>query len=336
MKRNYTGAPIDGKKALLLCILQILLDESDEAHPLTSGMIMDSLRENYGLQANRNTVGRSLQMLQMLGYEISLYEDNRKGAYIEERNFEDMELRWLIDGVLNSKYMTEDYAARLIAKLKKQANRHFRSPTDHITALRALPHQTSPLFSLNMEMLDEALENGWRVSFRYNRMDADRKLYPLKEKHQVLPVAMFCTNSQYYLVARDCAKEIITHFRVDRITEMQQDTVAQPGDAALLKKLHFDPVKYAVEHPHMYGGEVERVVLRMPRWLAGAVQDAFGSAAEMKALDEETMEVRVRAAAEGMRYFALQYGLHCEVMEPRKLREQVKDDIQKMMERYGG
>lgn len=335
MKRHYTGAPIDGKKALLLCILQILLDQSDENHPLTSGMIIDALRDEYGLQANRNTIGRSLQMLQMLGYEISLYEDNHRGAYIEERAFEDMELRWLIDGVLNSKYMTENYAARLIDKLKRQANHHFRSSMDHVTALRDLPHQNSPVFSLNMELLDEALENSRRVCFCYNRMDADSQLHPLEKRYCVLPVGMFCVSSKYYLVAREPDKEMLLHFRVDRITDIASEDAVHPEDVNTLKRQPFDPVRYAMEHPHMYGGEVERVVMRMPRWLAGAVLDAFGKAAEMRPLDDTMMEVRVRAAVEGMRFFALQYGVHCEVMEPKKLRNQVKDDLKTMMERYG-
>ena len=85
----------------------------------------------------------------------------------------------------------------------------------------------------------------------------------------------------------------------------------------------------------MFGGEPRTVVLKMSRSCAGDVLDAFGSRASMTPIDADLMKVRVIAALEGMRFFALQFGNHCEVVSPRALREQVMEDIKKMAERYG-
>ena len=335
-KIEYTGAKLDGKKALPLCILQILTEHSDRDHPMTSGDIIRRLSEAYGIEANRNTISRNIAVLRDLGFEISTYDENHKGAYLETREFDDMEIRWLIDGVLNSKYLPEKYANDLIAKLKALSSRHFKSGMDHISALREWPHQKNRAFSSNMAALDEAIEHRLRVRFTYNQMNCYLKLIPLNNKSfEVLPIRMFCTNSQYYLIANDFKHRGLTHFRLDRITELVTLKEAQENDCALYKKLDVDAVRYVREHPHMYGGDAVTVTLKMPRTLAGAVYDSFGDTVSMTALDETSMRVRVKAAAEGLRFFVLQYGPNCEVLEPASLREQIKKDIISMMERYG-
>ncbi|MEG2217766.1 MAG: WYL domain-containing protein [Clostridia bacterium] len=332
---SYSGAKLDGKKALLLCVLQALMDDSDEAHPMTSADIIKKLEQNYGLKTNRNTVSRNIAVLRDLGFEISTYEENHRGAYIESRQFEPMEIRWLIDGVLNSKYLTEQYAQNLIAKIKSLGNRYFKSGMDHVSALREWPHQQNQAFSLNMELVDEAIENGWRIRFSYNRMDCDGKLHPMGDEHEVLPLRMFSVNAQYYLVAYDFGAEKLMHFRLDRMTKLKQPTAADEWDTKIKDSLDVDAVRYAKEHPHMYGGSPVQVTLKMPRWLAGAVYDAFGAGANMSPIDDESMRVQVRAAAEGMRFFVLQYGPNCEVLSPPELRENIKRDIKSMMEMYG-
>ncbi len=332
---QYTGGKPDGKKALLLCVLQVLSDYSDENHPMTIAAIKKKLKTDYDMEANRNTISRNISLLRDLNFDISTYDENHGGAYLCTRVFDDMELQWLIDDVLNSKYLTEKDAGDLIKKLKKLSNKHFKSHPGHINALREWPHQKNKTFSFNMDRLEEALENTWRVRFIYNCMDCDGELHPLgEEAYEVLPLQMFCTNSQYYLIAYHYRRKAPWHFRLDRMTNfdlLEQDI---EGDKAIKKEHSFNPVLYARQHPHMYAGTPEHVVFRMPRRLAGAVYDSFGEAADMRAVDEEYMQVRVHVATEGMRYFALQYGPNCEVLEPLSLRAQIQEDIQKMAEMY--
>ena len=93
---RYTGGGIGGRSALPLCILQVLKDYSDEEHPLNSGAIIQKLEADYGLSAARNAVGRNLSLLCELGWDISTYEENGRGAYLRTRELSDIELRILI------------------------------------------------------------------------------------------------------------------------------------------------------------------------------------------------------------------------------------------------
>lgn len=332
---HYTGSGGGDKKALSLCILQILADESDPSYPLNSALLRRKLKESYGIEANRNTISRNIQLLCNLGFDISTYEENHQGVYLRTRMFEDMEIRWLIDGVLNSKYMTDKYASDLITKLKRLSNRSFKSRRDHVEALREQPHQRNPLISVNMEQLDEAIETARRVQFFYNTMDCDGKLHNVGgHAFIVLPLQMFCTNFQYYLVGYDFGEKSMWHFRVDRMTNVKLSESTANEDSRLKK--NFEPAHYVSQHPHMYAGAPETIIMKMPRSLAGAVYDSFGSAAQMQTIDEISMQVQVRAAPEGMRFFALQYGPNCEVIQPKSLRMQIINDIKSMMERYDG
>jgi predicted DNA-binding transcriptional regulator YafY len=92
--------------------------------------------------------------------------------------------------------------------------------------------------------------------------------------------------------------------------------------------------QYAAEHNFMYGGKSEQIVLKMNKRFVGDVIDTFGYDVTIKDLDDDFMEVRLKAAIEGVRFFALQYGPNCEVMEPKELREMVKADIMEMAKRY--
>lgn len=92
--------------------------------------------------------------------------------------------------------------------------------------------------------------------------------------------------------------------------------------------------QYIAEHNLMFGGKTEQIVLKMNKQFAGVVVDTFGYDVKISDLDDDYMEVRLKAAIEGVRFFALQYGPNCEVLEPEKLRELVRADITDMARKY--
>ena len=91
---------LEPKKLALLRILEILKKHSDYKHPLTQEEIANLLERDYGILIERKAISRNLSLLKEAGYDI---ESGRNGCYLNEREFEDSELRMLIDGVLCSK-----------------------------------------------------------------------------------------------------------------------------------------------------------------------------------------------------------------------------------------
>lgn len=91
------------KKLALIRIWQILKEYSDCDHPLTQDDIARHLESDYGVVIERKAISRNISLLKEAGAEI---ESVRAGSYLERRDFEDSELKLLIDGVLCSKYIT--------------------------------------------------------------------------------------------------------------------------------------------------------------------------------------------------------------------------------------
>ena len=100
---------IGSKKMLNIMILKILEKYSDERRPLTQKKILELLNLEYGMKCDRRSVKANLMSLKEMGYDINL----KHGIYIR-RDFEESELRMLIDSVLFSKNISFKRNATLV------------------------------------------------------------------------------------------------------------------------------------------------------------------------------------------------------------------------------
>ena len=135
----------EAKKLLIVRIMQILEYYSDVNHPLTQEEIIKKLYDDYGIEAERKAIGRNIALLQDMferesanktATAIVIESDKRKGTFLDKRLFEDSELRLLIDGVLESKYISEKYSNDLIEKLSMLSNKYFKSNVKHVYSIK--------------------------------------------------------------------------------------------------------------------------------------------------------------------------------------------------------
>lgn len=102
------------KKMLNMLILDILKRYSDEEHHLTQQEVMKLLKREYGMECDRRSVKNNVEYLNELGYEIPYDE----GYWLVTREFEDAELRVLIDSVLSSKSITNKQVLYTVSALR--------------------------------------------------------------------------------------------------------------------------------------------------------------------------------------------------------------------------
>lgn len=115
---------LNNKKIIPFKVLELLREETDEEHRLTQLEIVKRLKDAYGLTCDRRTVANSLEMLAgQLNFDI---DKDKDGYCLISRDFEDAELRMLIDSVLFSKILTKNQAGRLLEKIKNLGNVYFR------------------------------------------------------------------------------------------------------------------------------------------------------------------------------------------------------------------
>ena len=338
MKEKGKNGMEENKKLALLRVLHILQRYSDEKHPLTQEMIVEYLHKDYGIEVDKKLVGRQLALLHeaydnILTSPIVLVSNPRKGTYIEQREFEDSELRLLIDGVLSSKHITAKHSKDLIEKLCKQSNKYFRPRVKNIYSVNDWNKTDNVSVFLNIELIDEAIESGKQLKFVYNKYGADKKLHKTSNP-RVSPYQLILHNQHYYLMARHERFETMNYYRLDRITEMQ--IVDRP-----LKNIRevegyqsgIDYKRMSTALPYMFADKLEYIEFLVDESVLDHVIDWFGT--DVKIENEGgRYKVSLLASPSAMEYWALQYVKFVEVISPKFLREQIKDALVNGAQKY--
>ena len=271
----------EGRKVALLRVLQILETYSDIEHPLTHEDIAKYLDKDFDIEVDRKFVAKQITLLHevydVLSSPIVIISDKRKGTYIEQRMFEDSELRLLIDGVLSSRHITAKHSKDLIEKLCRQSNRYFRPRVKNICSVNEWNKTKNVSVFLNIELIDEAIERGKQIRFEYNKYGEDKKLH--KTSHpRVSPYQLILHNQRYYLMARHERFEQMKFYRVERITNVEiveDKPLTNIRDVAGYES-GIDYHKIASGLPYMFADKQEYIEMLVDESALDQIVDWFG------------------------------------------------------------
>lgn len=323
---------LQDKKALNMLILEILEQYTDSDHPLTQMEIVDLLEKNYGVPCTRQTVKNNLMLLGEMGYEISM----EGGICLMSRQFENAELRMLIDSVLFSRTLSGKQAKQLIEKLTGLGNKYFRAKVKHVCHLPKLIHSDNKQVLLNLDVLNDAIEQGRKVRFTYNSYGKDFQLHPRRKKPYIVnPYQMLANQGRYYLLCSYDTSNRLSHYRLDYMTKLEMlDAKVEPMDQMEDFVQGYSLPKHMAEHIYMFSGPSVQVKMRVSEHMIGALIDWFGK--EFRIVQEEADKLIVSVACNklAMRYWALRYGEYAEILEPESLRDDIREVVDCMASSY--
>lgn len=338
------------KKMLIMNILDILKRYSDAEHRLSQKDIIDILSREYNMTVDRKSIKRNLMNLIDAGYDLSYSEivrTNKRGEeeiiytdwYIE-REFTDSELRLLVDSLLFSKTIPYNQCKDMITKLEGLSNQYFKYKVRHISNLPENRPRNPELF-LTIEILDEAIEKGCQVSFNYSDYGTDKKQHlrtredSSVREYVVNPYQMVATNGRYYLICNMDKYDEIAHYRVDQIHNIKLlDTPVKPVRKVKGISNGLNLPKHMAEHVYMFSGPSERIDMRIPKFLVGAILDWFGNDVKFTDETEEYVIVHLSANIKAMRFWALQYCPHIKILGPQSLVDEIKSDLKNAIRMY--
>lgn len=321
------------KKMLNMLILDILKEYSDENHKLTQQEIIRLLKSNYDMECDRRSVKNNILYLKELGYDISM----DGGYYLGEREFEDAELRMLIDSVLFSKNLTQKQAKTLIEKLRAMGNRYFPAKVSYISNLPDMQHADNKQLMYVLDMVNDAISEKKKIRFIYNDYGIDFKLKPRREMAYIVnPYQMVANNGHFYLIGNYDKYDDISHYRLDRMTCVEVlDEKAKPQRDIKDFQNGFNLPKHMAEHIYMFSGPSISVRFLTDEGMMNELVDWLGKDIRIRKTDiDGQIEVRLNCNEKSMFYWALQYGPFVEVLEPASLRQKIKDTIYSMAEKY--
>ena len=321
----------ENQKQKLFRLYEILMNETDEAHPLTMAEIIARLGD-YGISAERKSIYSDFAALEELGYPVSKNSARVTGYYMEERIFELAELKMLVDAVQSSRFITAKKSRELINKLGSFAGGSSRELSRQVYVEdRIKTANNATLYSI--DSIHNALNGKRRLSFKYFEYDGQKnKVFRHDGKrYEVSPCALLWSEENYYLVAYEEATDLIKNFRVDKMSDVR---VLEAKQSQNEKISAFNPADYSKKIFGMYGGREELVTLEFAEHLAGVVIDRFGTEHSFLKTDfgfRVTLRVMISPTFFG---WMLGFGDSARIVNPLPVRREMLEYLKKTMKVY--
>ena len=268
------------QKYKLLKLLELLRQETDEQHPLSTSQICNKLGE-MGISCERRTLTKDIAVLNELGYEVMWnWVGKEKGYYIEDRSFSVPELKILIDAVQAASFVTEKKTAELIDKIAALGGSHKADILkSNMVCFNTRKHSNESIY-YNVGFLEDAIQQQKKVIFYYYDLNENgEKVYRREHHHYVVePIALVFNDDNYYLMVYSVKHDSTANYRVDRMDHVEIVDEAISEKALTLRE-GID--SYTEQAFKMYGGQQVDVVLEFDDKLIGVVYDKFGEDTKM-------------------------------------------------------
>ena len=358
------------KKLLILYIFDILQKYTDEEHRLSQKEIQDILKREYEMTVDRKAVKRNLLNLIEYGSNIEYREVSRKDIFRKKdsvsykgtsdfadkeiseddllwtdfylkQKFTNEELRLLIDSLLFSKHIPYIQAKELIKKLESLSNIYFKSCSQYIYPLPIERTDNKQVF-YNIAILDDAIRKKKKVLFEYAEYHTDKKMHLKKREdgsvreYIITPYQMAVQEGKYYLICNYDKYDDISNYRVDRIRNIQ--IIEEKGKPfETLKWSGHQPMnlnEYMKEHVYMYSSENAFVKFRIVKAMISDVIDLFGKGVNFSEETDTHVSVSVHVNERAAEQFAKNYAPDVVILQPKRLRDKLRDDLKKAWEAY--
>ena len=355
------------KKMTIVYILEILKRYTDDtydregrpAHCLTQAQIGEKLYKDYDIVLDRKAISRNLMDLtesseycDKIIFDTETRNTPVKGKietseirtnYRYCHDFDSAQIRLLMDAVLFSKNISSSECRGLLEQISKLGNIDSRSRlAKHLYKLSFISEDKVANSQLlyNIEIIDEAIEKKRQVAYIYNNYGKDKKLHPRldAEGNSVIrivnPYSIQASNGRYYLVCNYDEYDNATNVRIDKITDIEiLDTPAKPKNQ--VKGLRDIPSTLA-EQLYMQPGSPERIVFRATNneSIISDMIDWFGKGIRFTGGDDSTVTCEIKSNPRAMRFWAMQYSDHVEILEPERLREEIRSSMRQAWRKY--
>lgn len=268
----------------LLRMLELLQNESDEQHPISTPDAIRLLQERWGIPAYRITVQRDVEALVAAGYDVRTIHARQNRYYMATRTFEQAELKLLTDAVASSKFITKSKSKVLADKLVTLTN---IQRADELKRNISIADRIKPKNEGIYEFIDavnRAINEKKKIRFFYFSYTASkRKRLKNDGKPYIFsPYTLTWNGDCYYMVGWSDKHGKVATFRVDRI-------YAKPEileDLAVKRPKGYSIADFSEKAFQLFDGERTEVTLLCHEDAMNSVLDHFGEKAKTRLVDD--------------------------------------------------
>lgn len=323
-----------GERQFLL--YRFLLENTCAGHVAKRQAIYDYLFQ-YGIQIERKTLYTDLDVLRgTMGIEVE-FDQHLQGYWVKNPQFEPYELRLIVDSIQSSRFITQAKANELTQKIKGLTDRYTASTLNRPSFVVERVHSKNESVVKDADRIYQAIENDFKISFRYFHRTPDRsnpeKFSKGGDKYIVSPYALFWENGNYYLYAYVSEKGKFMTFRVDRM-----DQISRPLPTAREGKDLYRETEMTRRKAKVFGayrGKEYLVKLRCSNRMADAIFDQFGKDVMLMPADDGhfTVNVLVETSPPFFAWLST-FGKSVKILHPQPVVEDMKKFIGKLSEMY--
>lgn len=313
------------QKIKLLKLYELLRQETDEQHPMTTMTIIDRLGK-MGISCERRTLAKDMAILNEQGYEVMFrWIGKEKGYYVEDRSFSVPELKILIDAVQAASFVTGKKTAELIEKIADLGGGHRADILKgNMVCFNTRKHSNESIY-YNVGFLEDAIQQQKKVIFYYFDLNEHgEKVYRRDGHHYVVePIGLVFNEDNYYLMVYSSRHDGTANYRVDRMEKVE--IIDEPVcEKALQLRETVDC--FTEQAFKMYGGQPVDVTLQFDHKLIGVVYDKFGEDTKMIRLNSETCVATVKVQVSPTFWgWIFQFGKQMQITSPNEMIEEYKN-----------
>ena len=282
------------QKLRVLYVMQILLRYSDEEHPISQAEISERLNA-YGIQADRKSIYDDIKVLNEFGLEI-----------VKIRKLEEL---------------ASVHEAKTLQRQVFVGNR--------------IKTMNESIYYYNVDKIHQAISQNRLIRFHYYEWTPQKEMHLRRngKAYEISPWGLTWDDENYYMVGYDGEAEMIKHFRVDKMLDIEITDQSRSGKEHFEK---FDLANYAKKVFGMFSGEERTVKMLCENNLAGAMIDRFGRDVMMHPVDEEHFSVSA-AVNVSPQFFGwlVALGKGVVIESPEDVREEFGGWMRAVMREYG-
>ncbi|MCR5742311.1 MAG: WYL domain-containing protein [Lachnospiraceae bacterium] len=343
------------KKMLILYLLDILQHHTDSEHGLSTNELVEKLNKNYNMTIDRKAIKANINNLCDAGYDIEWDESTRRATGVLDptqtesivrtnfrlnREFEDCEIRYIIDLVVGSNHISPNQKKDILTKLKNLSSVYFAPRVSFTEVLKGNDAENQEVLG-NLDLIDKAIEDNKKIVFNYCTYDFNKKLHVIcngdKSPRTYIgtPVRTAIIDGTYYLIFHMEGEPGLTNFHMNRIKNLDV-TDESAEDIRKLKDFRngFDLDSYVNRHINTCSGESGFVTFKFQNALLGDVVDTFGDSVSIYNVTETDACARVSVSYDAMKHWAMSHCSGVKIMSPESLVHDVRDELLRALGSY--
>lgn len=309
-------------------IAKLLEELTDEDHYLTTMQIANLLEERYGMTSYRQTIAKDMEILRTVGMDIDCIPSTQNRYRLLSRQFDDAELKLLIDAVASSKFISKKKSEALAGKLASLSSSFKAAALKRNISVESRVKSENELTLLIIDAINDAINKGKQIRFQYFHYDV-RKRPEEKWKgygYHTSPYRLVWNGDYYYVVCWNDKYNNISTFRIDRMLSrpeiLEEDAVPMP------KRANIDKVINSVFR--MYAVNAERVLVELlcENAMMDAMIDRFGKNVKTKTMDEGHFMAEVSVAVNDVFFgWIFGFGGKVKIAGPEEVKEKYKEMV---------